>query len=62
MLVIGVGQFNPHPLFPSVNRNALDGIEFIELTEPSDTLNYKQFFKHCILHIILHEFLLFIFV
>ena len=34
----------------------------IELTEPSDTLNYKLFFKHCILQTILHVFFLFIFV
>ena len=38
------------------------GIELIELTEPSDTLNYKPFFKHCILQNILQVFLFFIFV
>ena len=31
-------------------------------TEPSDTLNYKLFFKRCILQTILHVFSLFIFV
>ena len=35
-------------------------IWLIELTEPYDTLNYKPLFKHCILQIILHVFLLFI--
>ena len=39
----------------------LVGIELIELTEPSDTLNYKPFFKHWILQNILHVFLFFIF-
>ena len=34
------------------------GIGLIELTEPSDTLNYKPFFKHCISQTILHVFLL----
>ena len=38
------------------------GIELIELTEASDTLNYKPVFKHCILHIVLLVFLLFVFV
>ena len=38
------------------------GIELIELTEASDTLNYKPVFKHCILDIVLLIFLLFIFV
>ena len=28
----------------------------VELTERSDTLNYKSFFKHCILQTILHVF------
>ena len=37
-------------------------IELIELTEPSDTLDYNPFFKHCILLTILHVFLLLIFV
>ena len=40
----------------------LVGIELIELTEPSDTFNYKPFLKHCILQAILHLFLLFTFV
>ena len=38
------------------------GIGLIKLTEPSDILNYKSFFKHCILKTILHVFLLLIFV
>ena len=33
-----------------------------ELAEPSDTLNYKPFFKHCILQTILHIILLLILV
>ena len=44
------------------DQNTLVGIGLIEITEPSDTLNYKPFFKHCILKTILHIFLLFIFV
>ena len=36
-------------------------VGIIELTEPSDTVIYKSFFKHCILQTILHEFLLIIF-
>ena len=43
-------------------RDVSVGIELIKLTQPSDTLNYKPFFKHCILQTILHVFLLFIFV
>ena len=43
-------------------KNMSVKIGLIELTEPPDTLNYKPFFKHCILQTILHEFLLFIFV
>ena len=38
------------------------GIGLIELTEPSNTLNYKSFFQHCILQTVLAIFLLFIFV
>ena len=37
-------------------------IRLIELTEPSDTLNYKPFFKYWILQTILHIFLLVILV
>ena len=37
-------------------------IGLIELTEPSDTLTYKPFFKLYILQTILHVLLLFIFV
>ena len=39
-------------------QNTSVEIELIELTETSDTLNYKPLFKHCILHV----FLLFMFV
>ena len=35
------------------------GIGLIELTKPSDTLNYKAFFKSCISQSILHLFVLF---
>ena len=38
------------------------GIWLIMPIEPSDALNYKPLFKHRILRIILHVFLLFIFV
>ena len=31
-------------------------IGLIEYTEPSDTLNYKTFFKHCVLQTTLHVF------
>ena len=34
-------------------QNTWAGIGLIELTEPSDTLNYKPFFKYCALQIIL---------
>ena len=37
------------------------GIHFTELIKPSNTLNYKPFFKHCTLQTILQELLLFIF-
>ena len=37
------------------------GIGLIERTEPSDTLNYKSCFKHCILQTILQVFFLLIF-
>ena len=36
-------------------------VGIIEPTEPSDTVIYKSFFKHCVLQTILHEFLLLIF-
>ena len=35
-------------------QNTSVGIGITELTQPSDTLNYKPFFKHCILLAILH--------
>ena len=43
-------------------QNTLVGIGFTELTVPFDTFNYRPFFKHCILQIILQVFLLLIFV
>ena len=43
-------------------QNTSIGIGLIELTEPSDTLNYKPLFKYCISKSILHVFLFFIFV
>ena len=42
-------------------QNMLVGLRLIEITEPSDTLNYKPFFKYWILQTILHVFLLFVF-
>ena len=42
-------------------QNTPVGIRLIELTQSSDTLNYKPVFKQCILQIILHIFVLFIF-
>ena len=42
-------------------QNMLVGIRLIDLTEPHDTLNYKPFFKYCILQTILHVFLFFVF-
>ena len=44
------------------DQNASVEIRLIELIEPSDTSNYKSFFKHRILQTILHVFWLFIFV
>ena len=38
------------------------GIGLIELIEPSDVLNYKLFFKHCILQTVSYVFILFILV
>ena len=43
-------------------QNTSVGIELIELTEPSDTLNYKSIIKNCFSRTILHVFLLFVFV
>ena len=46
------GNFFPTP------RQRLQGQNTSKkLTELSETLNYKSFFKHCILQIILHVFL-----
>ena len=54
------GVISPaHPLTP---ENTLLGIGLIELTDPFHTLNYKRSFWHYTLQIILHVFLLLIFV
>ena len=58
-----VGEVSPpSPCQRLRGQNTLVGIELIDFIEPSDTLNYKPFFKHCILQTILNVFLLFIFV
>ena len=54
--------FTPTPRKRLRDQNNSVGIGLIELTEPSDTLSYKPFFKQCILKTILHAFSLFIFV
>ena len=43
-------------LYPEKN---MMGIISLPLTEPSDPLNYKPIFKHCILQTVLHIFLLY---
>ena len=48
----------PNPCKQLWGQNTLVGVWLIELTEPSNPLHYKPFFKHCILHTILHVFLL----
>ena len=40
-----------------IQRKHFTSILWIELTEPSDALKYKLFFKHGILQIIAHEIL-----
>ena len=57
-----VSNYNPTPCKRVKGQNTSMEIGLIELTEPSDTLNYKPFFKDCILQTILHVFSLFIFV
>ena len=42
-------NFTPTPCKPLWCQNELVEIWLIELTEPSDPLNYKPFFQHCIL-------------
>ena len=56
------GYFNSNPCKVLRGQNALLRIGLIYITESSDTLNYKPFFKHSILQTILHVLLLFIFV
>ena len=58
----GGGNFTPTNREQLRDQNTSMGVEFIELTEPFHTLNYKSLFKHCILQSILRVFLLFIFV
>ena len=50
----------PHQQLQPQNMLVRTGL--IELTEPSETLKYKSFFKHCILQTILDVFVLFTFV
>ena len=57
-----VSDYVPTPCKQASGQNILVGIGLIELTEPSDTLKYKPFFKHFILQIFLRAFLLLIFV
>ena len=54
-------NFTPTPCTWLRGQNTLVGIGLIKLSEPCDTLNYKPFFKHCILKTILHIFSLFVF-
>ena len=51
--------FDPRKQLPDQNMSV--GIGLMEVTEPSDTLNYKSCFKFCILQTILRIFLFFIF-
>ena len=44
------------------DQDTLLGMGLVELAVPSEKLNYKPSFKHCILKTILHVFLLFIYV
>ena len=50
-------NFSPNP---RKRLNKLVRIGLIELTEPSDTLNYRSFYKHCIWHTVLHVFFIFV--
>ena len=51
------GNFTPAPRQALRGQTTSVGIGLIELTEPSDTLNYKLFFKLCILQTVLHVLL-----
>ena len=42
-------NFTPTPRQNTQGKNTSVGIWLIEFTQPSDTLKYKLFFKHCIL-------------
>ena len=50
------GNFTPSPRQRLQGQNTSVGIMLTELTEPSDTLKYKPFSKHCILQTILNKF------
>ena len=50
----GGGNFTPTPRQWLRGQNTSVGMRLIGLTEPSDILNYKPFFKHCILQTVLH--------
>ena len=54
-------NFTPTPFKQWQNKNMSVGIGLIELSNPSDTLKYRTFFKHYIWQALLHVFLLFIF-
>ena len=54
-------NYTPIPRKRLGGQNTLVGIKLTELIEPSDTMNYKPFFKLCILETILDLFFLFIF-
>ena len=41
------GDFTPTPRRRLRGQDTLVGIRLIELTEPSDTLKYKPFFRYC---------------
>ena len=47
-------NFTPTPRKRLQGQNTSVGIGLIELTEPSNTLNDRSFFKHCILPTVLH--------
>ena len=49
-------NFSPTPRKRLQDQNTSVGMWLIEITEPSDTLNYRSFFRHCILPTVLHVF------
>ena len=54
-------NFTPAPCKEWQDKNMSVRIGLIEFAKASDTLNYRTFFKHCILKALLHVFLLLIF-